>query len=178
VLSRDPGLVVDSAHNADSATKLRAALAEWFPRPPRNRLALVFGASADKDIDGMLHAFLTPDPANRMLPADKVIVTKSYHPRAADLAGLADHVRALSPNCPISVHDNLESALTEALAWAGSEDLICVTGSIFVVGQARRVWAQHHAEAFPPDDWVFQDESSGDDVPDDWEPSLSRGDLL
>jgi len=48
--------------------------------PARNRLALVFGASADKDIDGMLHAFLTPDPANEMLPADKVIVTKSYHP--------------------------------------------------------------------------------------------------
>jgi dihydrofolate synthase / folylpolyglutamate synthase len=175
VLSRDPGLVVDSAHNTDSAMKLRAALAEWFPRPPRNRLALVFGASADKDIDGMLHAFLTPDPANKMLPADKVIVTKSYHPRAADLAGLADHVRALSPNCPISVHDNLESALTEALAWAGSEDLICVTGSIFVVAQARRAWAQHHPEAFPPDDWVFQDESIGEDLPDDWGPSLSRG---
>ena len=159
VLNQRPGLVVDSAHNADSAMKLRAALAEWFPRPPRNRLALVFGASADKDIDGMLHAFLTPDPASKTLPADKVIVTKSYHPRAADLAGLADHVRTLSPNCPISVHDNLEGALTEALAWAGSEDMICVTGSIFVVAQARRAWAQRYPEAFPPDDWVFQDES-------------------
>jgi dihydrofolate synthase / folylpolyglutamate synthase len=161
VLNRHPGLVVDSAHNADSAIKLRAALAEWLPRPPRNRLALVFGASADKDIDGMLHAFLTPDPASKTLPADKVIVTKSYHPRAADLAGLADHVRALNPSCPISVHDNLDSALTEALAWAGSDDLICVTGSIFVVAQARRAWAQHHPEAFSPDDWVFQDESIG-----------------
>jgi dihydrofolate synthase/folylpolyglutamate synthase len=54
VLNQRPWLVVDSAHNADSAMKLRSALAEWFPRPPRDRLALVFGASADKDIDGML----------------------------------------------------------------------------------------------------------------------------
>jgi dihydrofolate synthase/folylpolyglutamate synthase len=161
VLNQHPGLVVDSAHNADSAMKLRVALAEWFPRPPRNRLALVFGASADKDIDGMLHAFLTPDPANKLLPADKVIVTKSYHPRAAELAALADHVRTLSANCPISVHDNLDSALTEALAWASSDDLICVTGSIFVVAQARRAWAEHHPEAFAADDWVFQDESVG-----------------
>jgi dihydrofolate synthase/folylpolyglutamate synthase len=161
VLNQAPWLVVDSAHNADSAMKLRLALAEWFPRPPRNRLALVFGASADKDIDGMLHAFLTPDPANRMLPANKVIVTKSYHPRAADLPGLADHVRTLNADCPISVQDNLDSALTEALAWAGKNDLICVTGSIFVVAQARRAWAQRHPEAFSPDDWVFQDETVG-----------------
>jgi dihydrofolate synthase/folylpolyglutamate synthase len=180
VLNQNPVLVVDSAHNADSATKLRAALAEWFPRPPRKRLALVFGASADKDIDGMLHAFLTPDPANpkgglgsKMLPADKVIVTKSYHPRAADLASLADHVRTLSPNSPISVHDNLDSALTEALAWAGSDDLVCITGSIFVVAQARRAWAQRHPESFPPDDWVFQDESVG--VADDAELPESAG---
>jgi dihydrofolate synthase / folylpolyglutamate synthase len=173
VLSRSPGLVVDSAHNTDSAMKLRAALAEWFPRPPRNRLALVFGASADKDIDGMLHAFLKPDPAIKILPADKVIVTKSYHPRAADLAGLADHVRTLNPNCPISVHDNLDSALTEALAWAGHDDLICVTGSIFVVAQARRAWAKRHPGAFPPDDWVFQDESNG--PANDAEPRPTRG---
>jgi dihydrofolate synthase/folylpolyglutamate synthase len=161
VLNLHPGLVVDSAHNADSAMKLRLALAEWFPRPPRDRLALVFGASADKDIDGMLHAFLTPDPDQKLLPANKVIVTKSYHPRAANLAGLADHVRALNGTRPISIQDNLDSALKEALAWAGNDDLICITGSIFVVAQARRSWAEHHPEAFSPDDWVFQDESVG-----------------
>jgi dihydrofolate synthase/folylpolyglutamate synthase len=38
VLRLRPAVVVDSAHNADSAQKLRAALADWFPRPPRKRL--------------------------------------------------------------------------------------------------------------------------------------------
>jgi dihydrofolate synthase/folylpolyglutamate synthase len=136
-------------------------------------LALIFGASTDKDIAGMLHAFLTPDPASGYRPADKVIVTKSSHPRAADVAGLADQVRALSPNCPISVHDNLTGALTEALAWASGDDLICVTGSIFVVAQARRAWAQRHPDSFPPDDWVFEDETAGQVVPDDEAPDGS-----
>ena len=54
-----------------------------------------------------------------------------------------------------------------ALAWAGPDDVICVTGSISVVAQARRAWAARHPEAFSPDDWVFQDETPGQDVPDD-----------
>ena len=58
LLSSRPALVVDSAHNENSARKLRAALAEWFPRPPRRQLALIFGASSDKDIAGMLESFL------------------------------------------------------------------------------------------------------------------------
>ncbi|OIO90415.1 MAG: hypothetical protein AUK03_13015 [Anaerolineae bacterium CG2_30_64_16] len=167
VLQTRPILVADSAHNANSALKLRAALAEWFPRPPRRELALIFGASADKDIDGMLEIFLTPDPDNGYKPADKVIVTKSGHPRSADPVQLADQVRAISATCPISVHYTVDSSLTEALAWAGPDDLICVTGSIFVVAQARRAWANRHPETFPPDDWVFHDETSVAVIPDD-----------
>jgi len=95
-----------------------------------------------------------------------VIVTRSGHPRSANTAQLADLVREVSGSCPISVQPNLESALAEALAWAGPDDLICVTGSIFVVAQARRAWAQRHPEVFAPDDWVFQDETAGEPVPD------------
>ena len=167
VLQRRPALVVDSAHNANSALKLRAALAEWFPRPPRRRLVLVFGASADKDIAGMLETFLSPDPTNGYQPADKVIVTRSGHPRAADPARLADQVRSICATCPISVHDNVDSALIEALAWADADDLICVTGSIFVVAQARLAWAKRHPETFPPNDWVFEDETAGQAVSDE-----------
>jgi hypothetical protein len=52
------------------------------------------------------------------------------------------------------------------LAWAGPNDLICITGSIFVVAQARRAWAARHPEVFAADDWVFQDETAGEVVPD------------
>ncbi len=166
LLNRHPILIVDSAHNENSARKLRAALAEWFPRPPRRQLALVFGASSDKDIDGMLRDFLGPASVTGFPPADKVIVSRSGHPRSADPAQLADLVRSVNAHCPISVQPDLESALNEALAWAKPNDLICVTGSIFVVAQARRAWAARHPEAFAPDDWVFQDETAGEPVPD------------
>lgn len=166
LLRQSPILVVDSAHNENSAQKLRTALDDYFPRPPRRQLAVIFGASADKDIIGMLKTFLDPDMRTGYQPADKVIVTKSGHPRSAEPAQLADLVRSVNASCPISVHPNLDSALNEALAWAGPDDLVCVTGSIFVVAQARRAWAMRHPEAFAPDDWVFEDETVGTPVPD------------
>jgi dihydrofolate synthase/folylpolyglutamate synthase len=160
LLNRQPVLVVDCAHNVNSVQRLRAALAEWFPRPPRRRLALIFGASADKDINGMLIAFLGAESATGYPPADKVIVSKSGHPRSAEPAQLADLVRGINPTCPVSIQPGLDSALTEALAWAGPDDLICITGSIFVVAQARWAWMRRHPETFAPDDWVFQDETA------------------
>lgn len=166
LLQQHPVLVVDSAHNENSAQKLRAALAHYFPRPPRRELAVIFGASADKDIAGMLKTFLEPEAVTGYRPADKIIVTRSGHPRSAEPAQLADLVRSVSASCPISVQPTLDSALNEALAWAGPDDLICITGSIFVVAQARRTWAARHPEAFAPGDWVFEDETAGTPVPD------------
>ncbi len=162
LLNRQPVLVVDCAHNENSVQRLRAALAECFPRPPRRRLALIFGASADKDIDGMLHFFLGPKHATGYPPVDKLIVSRSGHPRSADPAQLADMARDISSTCPVSVQSDLDSALTEALAWAGPDDLICVTGSIFVVAQARWAWMRRHPETFAPDDWVFQNDTAGE----------------
>jgi dihydrofolate synthase/folylpolyglutamate synthase len=165
VLSRAPVLVVDSAHNTDSARKLRSALVEWFPAPPRGRTALVFGASADKDIAGMLEAFLGAE--NDVLPIEKILITRSVHPRAAATDALLEQVRSYLPSAAVSVHDSPDAALEEVLAWAEPDDLICVTGSIFVVAQVRRAWALRRPETFATDDWVFQDETNVAIVPDD-----------
>jgi dihydrofolate synthase/folylpolyglutamate synthase len=158
-------LVVDSAHNTDSARKLRSALVEWFPAPPRGRTALVFGASADKDIAGMLEAFLGAE--NDVLPIEKILITRSVHPRAAATDALLEQVRSYLPSAAVSVHDSPDAALEEVLAWAEPDDLICVTGSIFVVAQVRRAWALRRPETFATDDWVFQDETNVAIVPDD-----------
>ncbi len=165
ILGKSPVVVVDSAHNADSARKLRRALAEWFPGPPRQRTALVFGASVDKDIDGMLEAFLGPE--NDQLSVDKIIITRSGHPRAAAIETLMAPVQAYGLSIPITAYHSMDEALADALAWAGPDDLICITGSIFVVAQARRAWAERYPDAFPPEDWVFQDESSVAIISDD-----------
>jgi dihydrofolate synthase/folylpolyglutamate synthase len=166
-LNKRPVIVLDSAHNIDSALRLRATLAEFFPHTPKRRLALVFGASADKDIPGILEVLLSPDATGSYAPPARVIVSRSGHPRQADPTRLAEMARGIAPNAAVEVRDSLDGALADVLAWVKPDDLICVTGSIFVVAQARRAWATRHPEAFSPDDWVFQDETPGQNVPDD-----------
>jgi dihydrofolate synthase/folylpolyglutamate synthase len=73
VIHENPIIVVDSAHNRDSALKLRLALDDYFPARP---VVLVFGASEDKDVEGMFSELM---PRVR-----QVIATKSIHPRSMD----------------------------------------------------------------------------------------------
>jgi len=129
VLSRAPFLVVDGAHNADSAHQLAAALKKDFQY---ERLILIFGASLDKDIDGMLR---------ELLPlAHRVIVTQAQHPRATEVQSLREAL--LARGCePLSSH-NVTEALDGALRLAQERDLICATGSLFVVAEVREAWAR------------------------------------
>jgi dihydrofolate synthase/folylpolyglutamate synthase len=95
-------------------------------------LTLVFGASADKDIHGMLHALVPP--------ARRVVVTRAPNVRAADPEAVAAAVDALGVTPEIS-HDPNE-ALARALEGAGADDVIVVTGSIFVIGAIGETWQQ------------------------------------
>ena len=113
----------------------------------------------------MLEAFLGPE--NDQLPVDKIIITRSGHPRAAATETLMEPVQGYGLSIPIAAYNSIDEALADALAWAGPDDLICITGSIFVVAQARRAWAERYPDAFPPEDWVFQDESSVAIISDD-----------
>ncbi len=167
VLARQPCLIADCAHNDGSAWRLRSTLARFFPRPEGRRTAMVFGASADKDIATILRILLTAGSVDAYTPPARVVVTCSGHPRQADPVHLAALVREIAPDCPVAVTYSLDAALDDVLAWAAADDVICVTGSVFVVAQARRAWAARHPDAFPPDDWVFQDETPGQPVPDD-----------
>ncbi len=141
-ISLQPHIVVDSAHNRHSAEQMQLALALF----PYRRLILLFGASADKDIHGMLEV-LGPEAAT-------VIVTRSFHPRASDPNELGDLARSVLPDTPVHVTFGVPEALKLASDLAGPDDLVLVTGSIFVVADVRESWNALHPEAFPPDDWV------------------------
>ena len=83
VLSKEPLLVVDGAHNVESAQALAKALREYLSY---EHLILILGFSADKDIDRIFR---------ELLPlAHQVIITQSRHPRAADLDLLKEKVWA------------------------------------------------------------------------------------
>jgi dihydrofolate synthase/folylpolyglutamate synthase len=127
VLRRDPPLVVDSAHNRDSARKLRQAIGDYFPG---KRVILVFGASEDKDIAGMF-AELLPG-------VDQLILTRSFHPRAADMDMLMQEAGRYLQNATVVAA--IEDALAEALRRQTGDDLVLVAGSIFIAAGARETW--------------------------------------
>ena len=127
VLQERPTIVVDGAHNDDSARRLREALAEEFHY---RRLILVLGASLDKDISSIIRELA---PA-----ADHVVVARSHHPRSAPAEGLLARCRALG--VAAEAGGDVAAALALAREQAGADDLICVTGSLFVVAEAREAF--------------------------------------
>ena len=123
ILSHHPLVVVDGAHNIDSARRLKQSIEQYFDF---DRAILVIGVSCDKDIASIV---------SELLPLfDKVIVTRSRHPRAIAPAPLvAEFARH---GVEAQAVEDVPSALSLALALAGDKDLLCVTGSLFVVAEA------------------------------------------
>ena len=126
-VGRRPTLIVDAAHNPVSARALAAALRGV----PRRRLVLVFGASADKDVRGMLESLLPG--------ADLAIFTKASNPRAAAPSDLMN----LAKGRPAVAAGNVARALALARKAAGPEDAIVVTGSFYVAGEALGLLKPH-----------------------------------
>ncbi len=123
VLSRQPLLVVDGSHNTESAGKLREALKEYFKF---DRAILIIGVSADKDLGGIV---------SELKPLfNTVIATHSTHPRAMPTASVAAELRQQGTEALPT--EDIATALPLALSLAGPRDLICVTGSLFVVAGA------------------------------------------
>jgi dihydrofolate synthase/folylpolyglutamate synthase len=123
ILRQEPLVLVDGAHNADSARRLREAIKEYIRY---DDIILVIGASSDKDIGGML---LELAPL-----ADKIIATKSTHPRALPINTLLNEIEKLDRKA--AYYSNVSDAVGQALLTAWPHDLICVTGSLFVVAEA------------------------------------------
>ncbi len=119
MLRQKPGVLLDAAHNPDGWKKLGQAL-EVFPR---KKLIVVFGAMKDKDI-AKAKGFLSR--------AYRVLLAKPDVERAEEPENLAKILG--KGNICASVGEAIESAL----AAAGKNDLVLVTGSLYVVGEAYR----------------------------------------
>jgi dihydrofolate synthase/folylpolyglutamate synthase len=125
LLPLSPPVLIDGAHNGDSARRLVEAVRdELAPR----RVLLVLGTSRDKDIAAMAAA-LAPHAA-------AVVLTRSRHHRAMDIdrmaAEVGRHLRG-----PLLVAPDVAAAIDQARRLALPGDLICVTGSLFVAAEAR-----------------------------------------
>jgi dihydrofolate synthase/folylpolyglutamate synthase len=123
VLNRHPLVVADGAHNRDSAHKLRQALEQYFKF---EKAVLIIGMSSDKDLAGIV-AELAP-------VFRQVIVTKSLHPRAMETKPIA--AEFLKYDVVARQTDDISTAMPLGLDLAGENDLLCVTGSLFIAAGA------------------------------------------
>jgi dihydrofolate synthase/folylpolyglutamate synthase len=125
-VSRQPWIVLDGAHNRDSACCLREALKTCFQY---RRLILVLGISANKNLEGIIEE-LAP-------LATLTLATRALVPRAAS----AQRVASLAAQwCEhVIAAEDPERALAQALAETRPDDLLLVTGSLYLVGDAKRL---------------------------------------
>ncbi len=128
VIRKRPLVILDACHNPDGAEALGRALKSV----KFNKLILVAGIMADKDIGGILKPLA--------LAADIVIFTAPDTPRAAEAALLLEMLKPYSK--PALVEVPVALACKKALSLAKPKDAVCITGSIFTIGEAKKYLAK------------------------------------
>jgi dihydrofolate synthase/folylpolyglutamate synthase len=129
ILQERPMVLVDGAHNPAGISSLCAALKEGFCY---RRLTVIFGVLDDKDYRTMLR---------RLSPlADNLILTRPESERAMSPAMILQMARQYHRD--VVMTERPEEALRMALAEADPSDLICVTGSLYLIGAVKRFIAE------------------------------------
>jgi len=126
VAERSPLLIIDGAHNAEGAAAVAETLREDFGIA--GKLVFVVGALAGRDPGQLLDALGARS-------ADLVIACRAPSPRSLPAEELAAAARALG--APAEVVDDVPAAIERARAVTTEDDVIVVTGSMYVAGAAR-----------------------------------------
>jgi dihydrofolate synthase/folylpolyglutamate synthase len=124
MVASSPNVVLDGAHNPAGALILKEFLEKEFKY---QHLILLIGVMKDKDIESILH-LLAP-------LADHVILTKPNNDRAASPEILKKALGRDGKRAEII--EDLKEAIGRGLSITGQEDLLCITGSLYTVGEAR-----------------------------------------
>lgn len=131
----EPRIIVDGAHTRESVGALVRAIGA---HTRYDSMVVVFGCAADKDIDGML------EEVSR--GADKVVFTRaSDNARAADPEMLRARYTELTGKMS-QVEPDVRTAINTAARAVGKDDLMCVTGSFYVAGEAKKLLTEKGAE--------------------------------
>ncbi|MEO0093971.1 MAG: folylpolyglutamate synthase/dihydrofolate synthase family protein [candidate division WOR-3 bacterium] len=124
IVQRYPIVMVDVAHNPDSAQALSETVQEIFKKD----VILIFGASKDKLVNEMLKILL---PITK-----KLILTKADSPRACLPKELVKIVEPYS--IPYIVTESVKKAIGEGLRKVAPDEMVVITGSFYVAGEALR----------------------------------------
>jgi dihydrofolate synthase / folylpolyglutamate synthase len=127
-----PDLLLDGAHNRASMECLAEGVACHYPG---RRVVVVFGAAADKDLDGMMEAV-----ADKM-PAAAMLFTRTSTARAADPADLAARFVKAGGGGGAQTAPDVAAALKTAVGLAGTDGLVVFCGSLYLVGEVKKLLA-------------------------------------
>jgi dihydrofolate synthase/folylpolyglutamate synthase len=138
MLAQSPRVIVDGAHNAASIDALMRAIGQHIPY---DSMVVIFGCCADKDVSGMLERIAAG--------ADKVIFTRVDSVRSADPSELsARYIEQYGKMAQVA--HTLEDALGIANRAVTKEDLITITGSFYLVGEAKKYFASRLTNPIMP----------------------------
>ena len=126
LVALNPAVVLDGAHNPDGMEMLIAGLPKAFDY---ERLLVVLAVSSDKDIKQMLQTLGAK--------ASMLILTQNTSYRSASVNQLNDI--AMSATNSYSIEADLEKAIDRAVSVADARDLVCITGSLYTVADAREI---------------------------------------
>ena len=126
IARRQPLVILDGAHNLAAARNLGRYLATDLAG---RRITLVVGILDDKPYQAMLRALVPP--------CRRVLVTRARIDRALDPQRLAAVVK--QHGVAASVYPTVAEAVTEAIDAAAPDEVVCVAGSLYVVGEAKEV---------------------------------------
>lgn len=124
-LTRRPITLVDGAHNGESMEALIDGIDRHFDYTD---CVFILGVNTDKNINEMLQSIKRLEPK-------RIIATRSQNQKAMDPALIVEAAKALGMEA--SATQNVMAAITVAKEFASLEDLVCITGSLFVAGEAR-----------------------------------------
>jgi len=127
IIQNNPTLVLDGAHNPSGVKVVRDALKEIFSY---HRLILVLAIFTDKDYKNMIQILASK--------ADLIIATKAKNPRATSPQIIAKEAAQYIDENKIIVTENIPQAINCALSNSKENDLICITGSLYTVGEAKK----------------------------------------
>lgn len=126
IMRKNPLVVLDGAHNIDGITNLKNSVERYFKY---NKMVLILGILADKQVEDMVST-ITP-------MAHKIIAVTPHSYRAENSNILMQVIKKHNENC--EAMDDYEEAYKKALSYCNEDDLILISGSLYMIGDMRKV---------------------------------------
>jgi dihydrofolate synthase/folylpolyglutamate synthase len=127
IIERSPWVLLDGAHNPDAARVVANYLTRHRADHPGSRIIVVLSMMRDKDHRGFFRLILPS--------ADELVLTRAQLDRAATVQELRDALAGWDG--VIHESPSPSDALSLARRLASPDDLICVTGSLMLVGEVK-----------------------------------------